>query len=121
MRIEGIINNLLDNLTSENRELVDQRLKQLNLQRKQLLNRIDELEQLENAQDQVTALTSEALKFLSSLEHTFAQGLPQEKLTALRQCTEKIEINKSEGQVEIQPRIVPVANLTRITKLTMNS
>jgi hypothetical protein len=42
--IDGTINNLLDNLTSENREFVDIRLKQLKGQKIKLESRLEELQ-----------------------------------------------------------------------------
>ena len=45
-RIGSIVNNLLDNLTADNREFVDGRLKELNDQRKQLELRLAELDRL---------------------------------------------------------------------------
>ena len=119
-RIESIINNLLDNLSSENREMVDQRLKDLNSQRKQLQNRLDELEQLENNQDQIAVLTSEALCFLRNLEHVLISGLPQEKLMALRQCIKKIWVNKPAGEITSAVRTVPRGNLQATREFKMS-
>jgi hypothetical protein len=78
---------------------------------KQLENIREELEQLENLQQQVTSLTAETIKFIRSLKDTFTHSLPQEKLTAVRQCTTRIQINAKTQQIEIAARIVPVADL----------
>lgn len=80
------MNNLLYNLTPENRELVDHRLKQFKRRRKQLLIRCDELEAVENDPDHLRILTSEVLTFCSDPREVFTQGPPQEKLTTIRQC-----------------------------------
>ncbi len=63
------------------------------------------------SQDEIKALVTEALQFISRLEFTLTQGLPQEKLAALRQCIEKIYINKPNNEIKIQIREVPTGNL----------
>ncbi len=49
----------------------------------------------------VNNIINEATHFLSGLESTFRQGLPQTKLVALRQCIERIWINKPAGIVKL--------------------
>jgi hypothetical protein len=51
------------------------------------------------------------MQFLAGLEFTLHNGLSQEKLTALRQCVEKISINKPAGEITLAIRRVPVGNL----------
>ncbi len=45
-------------------------------------------------------MVNEAIKFTSGLEFILTQGLPQEKLIALRQCIEKVYINKPDHQIK---------------------
>ncbi|MHC4695469.1 MAG: recombinase family protein [Planctomycetota bacterium] len=99
-RIGGIINNLLDNITSANREFADKRLKELTDQRQQLETRLDELDRLTATQAEIQAIVSDAGRFLSSLEFSLRQGVPQERLVALRQCIERIHINKPTSEIE---------------------
>jgi len=110
-RAGGIINNLLDNITETNREYVDTRLNELTQQKQQLEARIEELDRLSLSQAEVETIAADAMQFLSGLEYTLHQGLPQEKLVALRRCIEKIEINKPSGIVRLTVRSVPVGNL----------
>ena len=56
----------------------------------------------------------EAMRFISGLEFTLREGLPQEKLVALRQCVEKIWINKPAGTLKLAIRQVPAGNLQAI-------
>ncbi len=84
-RINTTINNLLDNITPANREPAEQRLRELADQRRQLESRLEELDRLSCAQTQISAIVSDAQEFLCVLEFTLRQGLPQEKLCALRQ------------------------------------
>jgi hypothetical protein len=51
------------------------------------------------------------MKFLAGLEFVFGEGVPQEKLVALRQCIEKINIDKPSGQIKLVIYLVPVGNL----------
>jgi hypothetical protein len=110
-RITGIINNLLDNITPDNREYVDERLRMLTEQRRQLETRLEELDHLAASQAEIKAITDDAMKFLSGLELTLHNGLPQEKLTALRQCIQRIRIDRPAGAIGITTRSVPCADL----------
>lgn len=110
-KIIKIINNLLDNITPTNREYVDRRLNELKQQRQQIETRLEELDQLSLSQAEIDNIVTDSMQFLSSLEFTLRQGLPQEKLVALRQCIEKIWINKPAGEIKLVIRIVPVGNL----------
>ncbi len=63
------------------------------------------------SQDEIKALVRNAMKFLSGLEFTVHQGLPQEKLVALRQCIENIYIDKPSGEIKLAFHLVPPGNL----------
>jgi len=110
-RISEIIENLLDNITETNREFVDKRLNELSNQRQQLEQRLEELDRLSISQVEIQATVADSIKFISSLEFTLHKGLPQEKLVALRQCIERIWINKPTGNIKLAIRLVPVGNL----------
>jgi len=112
-----IICNLLDNITATNREHVDNRLNELNKQRQQLESRLEELERLNMTQAEIKVLVSEAMQFISGLEFTLTQGLPQEKLVALRQCIEKITINKPAGEIKLTIHLIPTGNLQAIQEI----
>ena len=110
-RISEIIENLLDNITETNREFVDKRLNELSSQRQQLEQRLEELDRLSISQVEIQATVADSMKFISSLEFTLHKGLPQEKLAALRQCIERIWIDKPSGIVKLTIRLVPAGNL----------
>jgi len=110
-RIKKIINNLLDNITSANREFVDQRLTELEQQKQQLEARLEELDRLVVSQAEIKSMIADAMEFISGLEFTLREGLAQEKLVALRRCIEKISINKPAGTVKLAVRSVPAGNL----------
>ena len=110
-RISGIINNLLDNITSTNRRYVDKRLDELKKQRQQLEDRLEELERISLSQAEIDNIVTEAMQFIGGLVFTLRQGLPQEKLVALRQCIEKIRVNKPAGEIKLAICQVPAGNL----------
>ncbi len=60
---------------------------------------------------EIQATVADSIKFMSSLEFTLHKGLPQEKLAALRQCIERIWINKPAGTIKLAIRLVPAGNL----------
>ena len=109
--ITKIINNLLDNITETNRDHVDRRLNELTTQKQQIEARLEELERLSLSQAEIDTIVNESMQFLAGLEFTLHNSLPHEKLTALRQCIEKMEINKPAGEVMLAIRTVPVGNL----------
>ncbi|MHC4466971.1 MAG: recombinase family protein [Planctomycetota bacterium] len=109
-RISQIIDNLLDNLNETNREFVDKRLNELSKQRQQLEQRLEELDRLSISQGEVQTMAADAMKFISSLEFTLQKGLPQEKLTVLRQCIERVWINKPKNTMKLAIRLIPVGN-----------
>ena len=110
-RIKKVINNLLDNITSGNRELVDQRLTELKQQKHQFETRLEELDRLVVSRAEIKSIVADAMQFISGLEFTLREGLAQEKLVALRRCIEKISINKPDGTVKLTVRSVPAGNL----------
>jgi DNA invertase Pin-like site-specific DNA recombinase len=110
-RIVKIINNLLDNITPTNREYVDKRLNTLKEQRQQLEVRLEELDQLYFSQAEFESIVTDSMQFLSSLELILHQGLAQEKLIALRQCIEKVWVNKPAGEIKVAINLVSAGNL----------
>ena len=109
--IDKTINNLLDNITSANREFVDRRLGELQQDKLQLETRLEELDRLSLSRDEINSIVSDSMKFLAGLEFVLHEGVPQEKLVALRQCIEKISVDKPAGQIKLAIYLVPVGNL----------
>ena len=65
-------------------------------------------------QDEFESIFTEAIQFISGIEFTLTKGLPQEKLAALRQCIEKIYINRPCKEIKVQIREVPVGHLLAV-------
>ncbi len=106
-----IINNLLDNITETNRDHVDRRLNEHTTKKQQIEARLEELERLSLSQAEIDTIVTEGMQFLAGLEFTLHNGLPQEKLVALRQCIERIFIDKPTGIIKLRIRLVPAGNL----------
>ena len=115
--LDGIINNLLDNLTAENREFVDKRLADLRERQDTMKIRDEELECMELAQASIDSTVKEAMGFLKKLEFTLKEGLPQEKLVAIRQCVERVWIDKVGGIVKVGVRKVPGGGLEGVCRV----
>ena len=60
------------------------------------------------------------MQFISGLEFTLTQGLPQEKLATLRQCIEKIHISKPNNEIKMLIREVPTGNLQITAKIIIS-
>ena len=110
-RISEKINNLLDNITESNRKYVNKRLNELDKQRRQIEKRLEELDKLSISQAEIQSIVTDSIEFISNLEFTLNKGVPQEKLVALRQCIEKIWINKPAGEIKLAVRVVPTGNI----------
>ena len=120
-QITRTINNLLDNITPANRELVDQRLKELAEQRQRLESRLDEIDRLAASQIEIKSIAAETARFLSGLEFTLRNGFAQDKLAALRQCLDRIRVDKPAAEAVIAIRMIPAGNLdaTQETRITL--
>jgi hypothetical protein len=110
-KVNKTISNLLDNITPTNREYIDQRLNELKQQRRELEARLEELDRLSLSQTEIDSIVTDSMQFLSGLEFTLHQGLPQEKLAALRRCIEKTWVNKPAGEIKLAIFRVPAGNL----------
>ena len=119
-RISNIIDNLLDNITESNRQFVDKRLSELSKQKIQLEQRLEELDRLSISQEEIQTIVADSLQFISTLEYTLDNGLPQEKLITLRQCIEKIHIDKPAEEIKIKIKLVPVGNLHVFREFTIS-
>ena len=110
-QLQNTINNLLDNITSANRDFVDQRLKELNERRQAIQLRLEELDCVAAGQAEINNIVTNTEKFIASLPYTLREGVPQERLVALRQCIERIHIDKPNGQITVNIQVVPVGNI----------
>ncbi|MFC1794133.1 hypothetical protein ACFL3Q_11165 [Planctomycetota bacterium] len=92
-------------------KIVDKRLNELSKQKQQLEQRLEELDRLSISQEEIQEIVADSMRFISTLEFTLIKELPQERLVALRQCIERIFIDKPAGIIKLKNRLVPVGNL----------
>jgi hypothetical protein len=57
------------------------------------------------------------MQFILGVKFTLTQSPPQEKLVVLRQCVEKIWINKPDREIKLAIRQVPAGNLQDIIEI----
>lgn len=91
-KIEKKIANLLDHINPENRDLVDSRLKTLRQEKDECDQRLQQLDAIASSQTQVESMVEDAGQFITRLEKTFTEGVPEEKRAALRRCLEKVSV-----------------------------
>jgi len=72
------INNLLDNITSSNRQFADQRLDELKQKKLQLEYRLEQLHRLSLSREEINNIVSNSMKFLAGLEFVLSEMLPVE-------------------------------------------
>ena len=106
------INNLLDNLTEGNRDFVDRRLVELRHKREALQVQLEQLDGLSMSQAELRSTVAEAMRFLESLKYTLREGLPEEKRLALRQCVERVYVNKAAGEIKLVAHTIPLAGIS---------
>ena len=63
------------------------------------------------SQAEIKSIAAETARFLSGLEFTLRNGFPQEKLAALRQCIDRIHVDKPADEAVIAIRMIPAGNL----------
>ena len=105
--INRTIDILLVSITPASSEPTDRCLLKFVDQWKHLESRLEEVDPLICAQTHISVIVSEAQEFTSDLEHALRQGLPQGKLCALRQCIERVLIDKAAQTATIQMSSVP--------------
>jgi len=110
----------LDNLTETNRDHVDKRLNELTTKKQQIEARLEELERLSLSQAEIDTIVTDGMRFLAGLEFTLRNGLPEEKLTALRRCIEKIHINKPAKKATLAIRLVPVGGFNTVQERSIS-
>ncbi|UCG58878.1 MAG: hypothetical protein JSU70_05060, partial [Phycisphaerales bacterium] len=71
------------------------------------------------SRDEINSIVTDSMKFLAGLEFVLNEGVPQEKLVALRQCIEKITVNKPAGQMKLHIHVVPMGNLPASRECTI--
>lgn len=106
-RLDEVVNNLLENITNENRDFIDERLKGLRGDRDEIRVGLEQIDALVEAQAAIGDAVREAREFLRELPLVLAHGVPEEKRVALRRCIEKIRLPTQGTRLSLDVYRVP--------------
>ncbi len=106
-RLDGTTRNLLDNITAANRDLVDQRLAELDEKRKHLEAELEFLEHHALTEAEVAETVRQTARFAASLGSTLQQGPLAERQAAVRRCVKRIVIAAEERRLRIDLHVLP--------------
>ena len=101
-RVEGTIANLLDNLSNATRDLAEERLATLRVERERLARRAEELERLSLNEGRVRDTTHEVGTFLAGLDHTLRHAPGEHRKAAVRRCVEGITVRSDGEAIDLQ-------------------
>jgi hypothetical protein len=107
-RIADITANLLDNITSTNKELVDRRLKELQREKALLELRLEELATAKVREAEVQELTKELWEFLGQFEDTMTSGSLEARRSALHRLLKAITVKHQATQLEMELHGLPL-------------
>ena len=107
--IDKTTRNLLDNITATNRQLVDQRLEELNKERERLETQIESLERLAVPEAEVHDLAAETARFVACLEPSLCEGPLDQRQAAVRRCVDQIVIDREKHEAKIEVRVLPTS------------
>ncbi|MEQ9617517.1 MAG: recombinase family protein [Phycisphaerales bacterium] len=110
-RIDENIGALLDNMTAETREMIEERLGELRVKREELKIRSAELERLALREHEVQDMVQELGAFIAGLEVTLRQGVNDVRMAALRRSIDECEIRGTDPGAMITVRVLPVAHV----------
>ncbi len=112
--IERRIGNILDNITAENREFADKRIRELKGELRGILPRIEELEAASCAAPDLDELTEALLGYMRCFQEVVSEGTVEEKRSFIRAFTNKIELDPETGKGRAQVLMLP--DLTAATR-----
>ena len=107
-RVEATITNLLDNLSDATRDLAEERLAELRIERNRLARRAEELDRLSLSEARVREATHEIGVFLAGLEHTLRNSPGEHRKAAIRKCVSQIMVTEPGGAIELRLNALPV-------------
>ncbi len=112
-RIESNIAALLDKMSVETRDLIEERLGYLRKQREQLKARSAELERLALREHEVQSLVQEYGGFIAGLEMTLRNESNDARVAALRQCVESLTLSVDETRI-LSARTLPSPAIAQV-------
>ena len=120
--VERRIFAILDNITAENREFADKRIRELKTELREITPRLQELEAASLGQVDLDGLTDAMVSYMGEFEKVLAEGTIDEKRSFMRAFTKEIELDPQTGKGRAQLFMLPdPAAATRNAPATANS
>jgi hypothetical protein len=105
--IDSTIRNLLDNITSVNRAMVDNRLAELGVERAEFDRELDGIDALEASWVGLDTAFKEVRAFLRELPGLLASADAEQRQAALRRCVASVTLDRAKGEALVEVRTVP--------------
>ena len=96
--IERRIGAILDNISAENKDFADKRIRELKEELRKIEPRIDELQAALGAKVDLDELTDAMMGYLESFEQVASEGTVDEKRRLVRAFTHKLELDPETGR-----------------------
>lgn len=113
-RIDSNIATLLDNMSAETRDMIEERLADLRKQREQLKARAAELERIALHEAEVQDMVQDLGAFIAGLEVTLKQGNNDKRIAALRRCITEVRTEADCESAMITLRTLPISGMTTV-------
>ena len=98
---------MIDNITATNRELIDDRVGELTLERERLEQKLESLTHLLLSKEESEEIIAETARFVAALKSSLTNEPLDQRQGAIRRCVEQIVVNRNEGQCRITLRRIP--------------
>jgi DNA invertase Pin-like site-specific DNA recombinase len=119
--IEKSIANLIDNITSTNRDFVDKRIIELRREIAELESRKRELEAQGQKRIEIDEIIDEAMAMAGDYRRVFAEGSVEEKRYFLRAFLSKIELDPTTGEGKARFVLLPGLKPQNMPEFVENS
>ena len=106
--IDKKVRTMIDNITATNRELIDDRVGELTLERERLEQRLESLTHLLLSKEESEEIIAETARFVAALKSSLTNQPLDQRQGAIRRCVEQIVVNHKEGECRITFRKIPM-------------
>ena len=106
--IDKKVRTMIDNITATNRELIDDRVGELTLERERLEQKPESLTHLLLSKEESEEIIAETARFVAALKSSLTDGPLDQRQGAIRRCVEQIVVNRNEGMCRITFRKIPM-------------
>ncbi len=106
--IDKKVRTMIDNITATTRELIDDRVGELTLERERLEQKLESLTHLILSKEESQEFIAETARFVAALKSSLADGPLDQRQAAIRRCAEQIVVSRNEGRCRITFRKIPM-------------